>query len=120
MAEELPAIKWMCKQRCVYWGPVVSTGAYKKKTYAAPIEIACRWDDEEKLLVINGKELISQSKIISDRLLEKEGVLTECSISDLQDLDDPFAPTNPKGWRIVGQARTPDIRAKKCLYENFV
>jgi hypothetical protein len=106
------------KQKAVYWvaQPKDSDG---RTTYAAPVEIDCRWSDvTEELVGPSGAAVTIKSKVYPDRDLEKDSVLWLGGLNDLTDFTNPFK--NPAAARIQGWTKIPDARAKRFLRIAFL
>lgn len=74
-----------CVQTAVYWGSPQEDG-YGGKTYAAPVEILCRWEGKEQLVKGwdakgNTFDYIGIVYVLRD--LDKEGVLFLGTLADV-------------------------------------
>jgi len=77
-------LKSKLTQTAVYWGTPVKDG-YGGFTYAAPIEIKCRWEDKAEIFKsLDGVEKVSNAIVYVDRDLSTEGFMM---LGDLDDLD---------------------------------
>lgn len=82
-------IKRVCVQTAVYWGTPINDGQ-GGKTFAAPVEIKCRWKDTTEVTTGKaGKEIISKAKVLVTQTLDEEGYLylgtiLEISVPNLQ------------------------------------
>ena len=93
-----------CNQTAVYWGSPVNTGAGRKKTYAEPVEIDCRWEDSAQLISDDkGNEITSRAVIFVTQDVDEQGMLYLGELETLYDLvgessggglDDPQAIAN--------------------------
>jgi hypothetical protein len=85
---DLPAITWPLSQTCVYWAPssIDKTGAV---TYAAAVEVACRWDDfTQEILSVEGDTILSMASVMVDQNVAINGYLWLGELAD--------APADPK------------------------
>jgi hypothetical protein len=74
-----------CVQTAVYWGSPTNDG-YGGKTFAAPIEIFCRWEDRNEIFIAaNGDEAVSKSVVYVLLDLENEGYLYLGTLDELYD-----------------------------------
>lgn len=68
-------IRRVCVQQAVYWGNPVEDG-FGGKTYASPVEIACRWEDKVRKVKANdGSEIESKATVLVTQDLDFEGYL---------------------------------------------
>jgi len=73
-----------CSQICVYWGNPVEDGQ-GGKTYDDPVEIYCRWEEDQQLFTDdNGQSIISRAVVYLLQDVDKNGMLF---LGDLDDLD---------------------------------
>lgn len=73
----------ICVQTAVYWANPVrdGSGGY---TYDAPIEVSCRWDIKQKLVLDrDGKEVVSQAKVFVTQDMDVEEILYFGGLTDL-------------------------------------
>ncbi len=76
-------IKRKLNQTAVYWGNPVNNG-YGGFSYDDPIEIKCRWEDSNQVVVeMNGEQIISRAIIYPDTDLQENGVLF---LGDMEDI----------------------------------
>ena len=104
----------MRKQTLVYWGSPVPDG-YGGATFAAAVELSCRWEDKQELFVApNGKEVLSQSVVYVGVDVDIGGYLYLGLESDLDSNH-----TNPEiisGAREIRQfSKLPTLRATEYL-----
>jgi hypothetical protein len=84
-------IKSTCTQDAVYWGNPKEDG-YGGKTFDAPIDIKCRWQDIVQLLGTPDKEsVISRATVVVLQDLEEDGLLWLGTLANLtvQQQNDP-------------------------------
>jgi hypothetical protein len=99
-------ISRVCVQPAVYWGSPQNDGR-GGRTYADPVEIYVRWDDEAKLIVDDrGQEIVSRAEVLVQQDLDLDGRLLLGSLSDLAqaERDDPMAAG---AWRIKRRDKNP-------------
>lgn len=109
----------MCHQTAVYWGSPVPDG-YGQCTFAAAIEIDCRWEDKQELFIdSNSKEVLSQAVVYVDRDVDLNGYLYLGKESDLDSNH-----TNPQiidGAREIRQfAKLPNLRVTEYLRQVWL
>lgn len=114
----LPAIDWPLNAKCVYWADTGETDDFGKAIAAAPIEIDCRWDDEQTDFVnLNGEAVKSKAMLIVDRFINS-GFVSNRRLSDL------VAPVNDplknQGWEVQGYRITTNFDGDEALYEVFI
>lgn len=62
-------------QTATYWSPPVANG-WGGGSFAAPVEIACRWEDKTQLIRDrDGREVVSMATVYPDRELYEDGWL---------------------------------------------
>ena len=110
------------KQKAVYWSAPVPDG-YSGFTWTAPIELSCRWDDEQKIFIdMAGEEVLSESIVYPDRELDLDGFLWEGTLLALNtayaDVSDPRATANARIIR--GLAKIANPRGSKFLLINYL
>lgn len=70
-------------QRCVYWGNPVEDG-YGSKIFDAPIELPCRWEDMQQVIVeTDGTQSLSRAVVFVDVDLDEDGLLWLGTLNDL-------------------------------------
>lgn len=83
----------MCTQTAVYWGSP-SINGYNEKSFAAAVEIPCRWEDKKELFTTNnGDQLESRAVIYVTQDVDEEGMLYLGTLDDLDstEIDDPVS-----------------------------
>jgi hypothetical protein len=87
-------IKRTCVQTAVYWGSPVQDG-YAEFTFAAPVEILCRWEDLIGQFTSNkGEQIYSKSVVYTLQDLDNNGYLFLGTLADLNavsNINDPKA-----------------------------
>ena len=108
-------IKRVCVQTAVYWGNPVADG-YGGNTYDSPIEVQCRWEQKQEVIMIqkgpsaHGEEIISTAQIYVLQDMKEGEYIYQGS------LDDFFAePENPQevenAFKIKKFEKTPVHRS---------
>lgn len=101
-----------------YWEPD-SVDASGQKTYLAPREIECRWDDEQTMFRSkNDKDETSRSVVYVQEDLALDGVLLHGTLANVTDDDDPFA--NVGAFEIQAFSKIGNIRQTKFLRRAFL
>lgn len=73
----------MLIEDAVYWSAPTSDGE-AGKNFAAPIEIRCRWQDEnEQITNVAGEDVMSKAKVFPDRVVDVGGFLFRGKLSDI-------------------------------------
>lgn len=100
-------------QTAVYWPPA-SVDGYGTLTFGVPRDVACRWEDEYKLVKdAQGKEVNSSANCFVDRVLAAEGWLWLGTASDLT-VAQKANPQLVAGARsIISVASVPHLRPGK-------
>lgn len=82
----------LLKQKAVYWASPVADG-FGGYTFASPIEILCRWESGNELMVSGaGEEIVNRAKVFVLQDLLENGYLYEGPLSDFEGQD----TSNPK------------------------
>lgn len=97
-------IKKVCVQTAVYWGSPVDDG-YGGRTFADPVEIACRWTDKLRLIGGNEKELVTKGEVLVTQDLDLQGYLYLGTLEDVEVLQDSsgdvISPLDVEGAYII-------------------
>lgn len=97
----------------VYWAPGVPGGG-GETTFAAPIEIRCRWDDVNVVFIGgDGRERTSRSVVSVDQDLKLEGILRKGLLVDLTDPVNPF--NNTEVYTILGWLKKGNKKQTKFI-----
>lgn len=111
----------MRKQKAIYWA-MSGKDEFNVQTFADPVEIACRWEDKQQVLVgPDGEEFSSSSMIYVDRDMFagdylKLGELEEDSSSagDDSPLHDDLA------FRVRLFSKVPNFKATEFLRISYI
>lgn len=96
-------------QTAVYWAPG-KRDAHGQPTFATPVEIACRWEDEmEQIVKADGSLTVSASKVFVDADLKVGGMMLLASLASLADPSDPNAFED--ATTIMNFGKTPAFEA---------
>jgi hypothetical protein len=107
-------LKRICTQTAVYWERTGSNGK-GGALYADPIEIRCRWSDEEEIITADrGRELVSNSQIMVLQDLADHSMVKLCTLNDL-DSDELDDPGKAKARRILKFKKIPSIDGKDYI-----
>jgi hypothetical protein len=111
-------IKECQKDRLVYWA---YTGAdiYGQPTYAAPVQMTCRWDEALKqVFAEDGSPVFSKIELITQSRLQPKGMVRKGQITSLTDIN---VPRNNSGTHeIIMVSETPLLRTRSItLYEAY-
>lgn len=110
----MPNFERNLRQTATYWAPL-GLDAYGKRTFAAPVQRPCRWEDKaETFIDKHGKQETSRSKVFFSLDLELNGhiFLGTSAVVDPTTLSD--------AWEIRNVFRTPDLRNNKQLFVAVV
>ena len=110
----------MCKQKAVYWSPLVSNGS-GGMTFSDPIEIDCRWERKIELIENNqGKEVISRASIYTTTSLVEQGYLLLGTLDDLDSdgVDRPREVLNT--YEIKKVDASPSMKGDVYLYKAYL
>lgn len=108
------------KDYCVHWA---GTGSDDdgKHTVAAPVELKCRWEDNQiEFLDKEGKLVMSKSQVLfkTGTVIDFGGILWHGRLADVVD---PVIPANNVGaYEIRGISRIPDIKNHGMLITVFL
>lgn len=101
------------KQYAVYW-PKTGINDRGKATYGTAVEIRCRWDDvNEAFLSPTGREEVSNSKVMVDRVVVLGGMLRYGRLADVTNLTEPAK--NSGTYEIRQVQNTPNLKATETL-----
>lgn len=113
-------LKSKLPQTAVYWAPG-GPGRSGQKTFLAPIEIDCRWEDRQEQRGMPGSVTAwaSKARVMTDHEVENEGVLLRGKLTlALTDLEDPLA--NAKAAEIREVESVPSLKATQILFTAFL
>ena len=105
-------------QRALWWERSTTPDEYGRFSYAAPLEIECRWDEATKeFRDPQGQTVMSVAVCYPDRVLSIGDMLKEGDIESDTALD-PLEETNV--YEIKRVDRIPNFRQKKQLIIAFM
>lgn len=103
----------MLKQIAVYWAPL-APDKFGKTTYAAPVEITCRWEQrDEEFKDRDGSVLISPAVVYVGQDVVVGGMLMLGELTSSVDETNPRA--NAGAWEIGRFDKLPTLRATRFL-----
>ncbi len=106
-------ISKMRKQTAVYWA-LSSVNTYGENQYAAPVEIACRWEDVSvEFLDNDGSTQMSRARVYVDRDVIIGSVLMLGVIADIT--DEVNIKENAGAWEIRKFDNLPNLKATEFL-----
>lgn len=114
-------IKWMLKQRLVYWA-FTGHNQYGKGTYATPVVVRCRWEDvQEEVWLPNGTRFVCQSHLyLYSPILLESFVLLGTTSDPLTEFDLNKTPQQLRAFEVKKGSDVPDLPAKRHLYEAYL
>ncbi len=118
MSDNIRSVEKVLKQKAVYW-EVDSLDDNAKPVYKQPVEIKCRWEEvAEQYIDDDGHDQVSNSVVMVDRDLSKQGVLW---LGELPDVEDQFSPLQNDGaYEIKKFAKIPDKKGKKFFRRAYL
>lgn len=111
----MPAYTRNMNQICTYWAKS-GVDVYGKPTYAAPVTLACRWEDKSELVrTPDGREVVSSS------IVYPAGELVVGSWLALGDQTSTATPAEyGDAHEIIARGKSPDLRATTILYKAWL
>ena len=102
------------KQIATYWVPT-GTDVFGMKQFTSPVTLKCRWEYKtEKILSKLGDEIVSNSKIFTESMLDLDGYLALGTFTEL-------TPFDVQSAREIQQIMTiPDLRNLQTLYVTLL
>lgn len=92
-------------QTCTYWGPTGQTDLYGKTVWSDPIQLPCRWENNQsQVMAKSGQEIVSKARVYLAVPVNVDGYLFlgESAAAD---------PTTVDGAEnIQNVGTTPDLR----------
>jgi len=113
----MSVIKKMRKQRAVWWERT-TPDQYGVYSFAAPVEIACRWDDSgTEFRNGTGETEMSSATVYPDRVLKKGDKLMKGGMESGTP-DSPAELTH--AYEIQRFDETPNMKATEFLYTAYL
>ena len=104
-------IKKVLRQTAYYWAKN-GVDAYNNATFAAPVQIACRWEDvAQEFLTQEGGRRVSSSVVMVDRDMPLGSMLMLDSGQTVPDSVGPLAGALP----VLAFTKKPNLRATEFL-----
>jgi len=103
------------KQTVVFWGTPVPSGT-GRSTFAAAVELDCRWEDKQELFIdADGEESLSLAVVYLAQAVDINGYLCLGEEADLDsDHSDPQVIAG--AWVVRAVQSIPNLRASETLY----
>jgi hypothetical protein len=122
--DTMGTITWPLKQKAAYWRySDVQDDQYARSKYDDPIEIKCRWSDEqEEVILPDGTKYVCKTKLMTDRnLVLRSFVKFIPNDKTLDDVAIPGkSPQELRAFEICATLVTPNTRCTKALREAYV
>lgn len=116
-------ITTMRRQKAVYWAQSGKPDGYGRRSFAAPVEIDCRWVGKNRQVVnANGDVHVSDVTVYVDREMQMGDFLLEGELSDIWDSTQevPGTPQQYNAREVQEFRRTPNFRATEFLLEALL
>lgn len=98
-----------CNQTAVYWGSPQDDGE-GGKTFAAPVERACRWEDMHQIITdAKGTEMTSRALVFLTQDVDEEGMLYLGTLDDLDSADEENPMSVNEAYIIKRFQKTPSL-----------
>lgn len=96
------------KQTAIYWGLTSAVSVTGNKTTATPVQINCMFQDDTQIVTtVTGEEVVSNSRIDVDRLIENGGWILKGALADI---DTSKTPQVLKAKRILKVSDTVNLK----------
>jgi len=111
-------IKKMRKQKAVWWARLETPDQYGAYSFAAPVEIDCRWDDSGTEFRNGvGQTEMSSATVYPDRVLHKGDKLKKGELES----DTPDSPLDLLlAFEIQRFDETPNLKNTETLYTAYL
>lgn len=111
-------LKRKLREKAVYF-PANPVGHGGQKTYGAPVEIDCHWEDMVTVMVDpkTNNQLAFKSQIMTDYKVKEQGVLWLGTVKELNSPTDPFENDDAAVIQMVD--RIPGVSAKQKLFTAY-
>jgi len=97
-------------QTAVYWGTPTSNGI-GGFTYAAPVEISCRWVEKREVITDqNGDEIVSNAQVQVSQNVDEQGKLYLGTLDDLDSDEESDPITIEDAFTIRKFDKTPTMQ----------
>jgi hypothetical protein len=105
------------KQKCCHWART-GTDEYGKPTFAAPVELDCRWSGRsEKYTTATGEELVSRAVAFVDGVAVGDVLMLGTLDSGV---DENNSLENDGAWEVKAYASTPNLRNTVTYYKAYL
>lgn len=106
------------KQQAVYWAPT-GFNRFGKRTYADPVELACRWEDvAEEFIDPTGTKQLSKSKVQFDTDVLPGGKIKLAVLDSV--LFGADVDTVTEAYEIRSFSKIPNLKATLFLRTAFI
>lgn len=114
-------MRFRLPQKCVYWAPIAAD-AEGRPTLAAPVELACRWEDGvDETIDTNGDVKLSEAKVFLDTPALATGILMLGNLATVTASGFPASVRAAPGTHeILRTTSIPSLSASQTLYTAYV
>lgn len=112
-----------CTQTAVYWEFVSNTGYGAGKTFKAPVEIKCRWDDKHQLIPTGqiGENLLSRAILTVLQEVTEQGYMFLGTLDDLNSAAEADPTSEQDAFLIKQVAKLPALGSTtQFLYKVYL
>lgn len=112
-------IKRMRRQRAVWWERSDAPDRFGRYSYAAPVQLKCRWEDVAQEFRDNqGQTTVSRSIVYVDRIIKagdmlKRGELESDTPADPRDIPE-------EAWEVRRFDQLPNLKNKETLLTAYL
>lgn len=114
------------RQTATYWAPTGGYDAYGNVVFAAPVAVACRWEDRLELIMdSHGKQVVSSARVFLSVAVEVGGWISlgnHTSSTTTTDTDSVAPVITPvasaKEIKQIGSV--PNLSATQTLYTVYL
>lgn len=98
------------KQTLTYWAPSSTTDINGKPTYTAPVQLICRWEDQQNQFYNKkGQEVVSKSRVFMVDDVDIDGYIFLGTSAEAD-------PRKVSGaWEIQAKGKMPNLRNSQEL-----
>jgi hypothetical protein len=107
-------------QTAVYWGNPINDG-YGTFTFDDPVEIACRWEDSNKLIrQSNGEQKLSMAEVQVSQDLDENGILFLGDLDDLTAAQEADPASISSAYVIMRFDKIPTLKGTKFFRKAYL
>lgn len=111
-------------QTAVYWAPALSRDVFGQDTFAAGVDLACRWQDKvEEFVNANGERELSAAVVYCEQPADPARVDARMYLGSITDLTagEIADPTTVAGSHVVrAVSQSPSMNAGETLYKLWL